>query len=241
MWLLQNKMSVRDDGLLEGFCDFHSHLLPGVDDGIQEMQETLHILMLWEQVGVRRVWLTPHIMEDFPNTPHELKNVFDSVVSVYQGKIQLHLAAENMMDNMFLNRLRENCLLPIGQKGQCLLVETSYYNPPMDMDEIIKQIKERGLTPILAHPERYQYMDMEDYRKWKERGLLLQMNIPSLVGAYGMGGQKKAEKLLDRGMYDLCGTDIHSLIYAEEFLDSIMKKKTFYAIRHLIESQSSSL
>jgi len=231
MWLISNKISVRDSGLLEGFCDCHCHLLPNVDDGVQEMQETLLILSHWEQVGMRDVWLTPHIMEDIPNKTQELKEKCEELKRVIPSGIQLHLAAENMLDNLFLNRLDEGDLLPIGSKGRFLLVETSYYNPPMDMESFFERIKEKRYTPILAHPERYQYMDMKHYKMWKDKGVLLQLNVPSLVGAYGPEVQWKAEKLLEKGMYNYCGTDTHSMRFAEYFLNCKIDKKTVKRVR----------
>lgn len=236
MWLLSNKVLVKDSGLLEGFCDYHSHLLPGVDDGVQEMAETLGILSLWEGVGIKEVWLTPHMMEDIPNTPADLTQQFEKLKATYTGPIRLHLASENMMDRLFMDRLEKCDLLPIGDKEAHLLVETSYYNPPMDMEAIINRVKEKDYVPLLAHPERYQYMDMADYHRWKQKGVLLQLNVPSLIGAYGPVVQKKAKLLLEEGMYDYCGTDTHSLSSAELFLDSLINKKTVERVRRINET-----
>ena len=225
MWLLSNQITVRDSGVLENFCDYHCHLLPGVDDGVEDPEETLRILELWEALGVGEVWLTPHTMEDIPNTPDDLKGRFRTLKTQYKGTIKLHLAAEHMIDNLFLSRLADGVFLPIGKEGRHLLVETSYYNPPINMEMVIRLIKDKGYTPILAHPERYQYMEMDDYRTWKQKGVLLQLNLPSLVGAYGMEAMKKAEKLLKRGMYDCCGTDTHSQESFMYFLDSTVSQK----------------
>lgn len=226
MWLISNKVGVADSGLLEGFRDRHCHLVPGVDDGVKTLEDSLRILEKWNELGVKEVWMTPHIMEDIPNKPEELKEIFDNVESNYSGDIKLHLAAENMLDNLFLTRMDEEIMLPIGSKRKHLLVETSYYNPPMDMDRYFERIKKKGYLPILAHPERYQYMDMRDYRQWKQKGVLLQLNLPSLVGAYGPEVQWKAEQLLEKGMYDYCGTDTHSMRFVEYFLNSKISKKT---------------
>lgn len=236
MWLLSNKVLVKESGLLEGFCDYHSHLLPGVDDGGQEMAETLSILGLWEGVGIKEVWLTPHMMEDIPNTLAELTQRFETLKTTYTGPIRLHLASENMMDRLFLDRLEKRELLPIGNRKAHMLVETSYYNPPMDMEAIINSLKEKDYVPVLAHPERYQYMDKADYLKWKQKGVLLQLNVPSLIGAYGPMVQKKAKLLLEEGMYDYCGTDTHSLSSAELFLDSLINKKTVDRIKRINEN-----
>lgn len=218
---------------MEGFRECHCHLLPAVDDGVKELHETFKILELWQSLGVREVWLTPHIMEDIPNKTLVLKEKCKELKSVIPNGIQLHLAAENMLDNLFLTRLDEGDLLPIGAKGKLLLVETSYYNPPMDMESFFERIKEKRYTPILAHPERYQYMDMKHYKMWKDKGVLLQLNVPSLVGAYGPEVQWKAERLLEKGMYDYCGTDTHSMRFMEYFLNSKISKKMVKKVREI--------
>ena len=225
MWLVSNRVTVIESGLLEGFRDCHCHLLPGVDDGVQEMDETIQILKEWEQAGVKEVWLTPHIMEDIPNKPSVLKEKFEKVKAMYAGSIDLHLAAEHMMDGPFLKRLEDDDVLPIGRDGTRLLVETSYYTPPMNMGHVIDSIKRKGYEPILAHPERYQYMDKNDYKRWKQQGVLMQLNVPSLVGAYGPDVLYKAEWLLKNGMYDFCGSDTHSANQVEMFLNSEINKK----------------
>lgn len=234
MWLISNKVKVGDSGILEGFCDCHCHLLPDVDDGVNELHETQKILEKWQSLGVKEVWLTPHIMEDIPNKPEELKLKFEDLKAVVPEGIELYLAAENMLDNLFLTRLEQKELLPLGKTGAYLLVETSYYNPPMDMPRFFERIKDIGYIPVLAHPERYQYMDMDQYKKWKEKGVKLQLNIPSLIGAYGPEVQRKAEKLLNRGMYDYCGTDTHSLRFVEYFLNSEISKKTVRKVQQII-------
>lgn len=237
MWLLSKKVIVRESGLLEGFRDIHCHLLPGVDDGVQETDETLQILAEWESGGMKEVWLTPHIMEDIPNRVDELRRRFERLTAFYTGNIKLHLAAEHMMDIPFLERLEADDVLPVGKDGKRLLVETSYYIPPMNMDGIMDKIRQKGYEPILAHPERYQYMDFRDYVHWKGKGVLLQLNVPSLVGAYGLEVQAKAKKLLDNGMYDFCGTDTHSKEQVSCFLDSLINKKIVKKVKHLSESQ----
>ena len=226
MWFISDKIKVEDSGLLEGFCDCHCHLVPNVDDGVETLEDSLYILEKWDLLGVKEVWMTPHIMEDIPNKPEVLKEIFENVKAYFLGDAKLHLASENMMDNLFLTRLNEGNLLPIGTDGKHLLVETSYYNPPMDMELFFEKIKVKGYTAILAHPERYQYMDMRHYKMWKNKGVLLQLNVPSLVGAYGPEVQWKAEKLLEKGMYDYCGTDTHSMRFVEYFLNSKISKKT---------------
>ena len=243
MWLVSNKVTVMDSGLLEGFRDCHCHLLPGVDDGVQEVEETIGILNKWEAIGVKEVWLTPHIMEDMPNEPEDLRTRFKELelrLSEEGIHIKIHLAAEHMMDGLFLKRMGSDMLMPLcasedeSYGGGRLLVETSYYIPPMNMENIIESIKKKGYEPILAHPERYQYMGQRDYKQWKQRGVLLQLNLPSLVGAYGPEAKSKAEWMLKEDMYDYCGSDTHSINQVDLFLESEISKKVVKMVKRLI-------
>ena len=170
MWPLKKRISLKESGIFEDFTDCHSHILPGVDDGVQTMEEALEILRLYEELGIKSVWLTPHIMEDMPNTTTHLRERFAELQAAYTGNVELHLAAENMLDNLFEERLGKNDLLPLGGNGDHLLVETSYFNPPMGLNNILLRIKAKGYHPVLAHPERYVYMGESDYRQLKEMG-----------------------------------------------------------------------
>ncbi|MCH5226493.1 MAG: capsular biosynthesis protein [Muribaculaceae bacterium] len=210
MWPFSKKINLEESGIFNGFTDWHSHILPGVDDGIKTMDESLEVLREYEALGFKKVWLTPHIMEDYPNETEALKKKFEELKNNWNGKLEISLAAENMLDNLFEERLQTNDFLPIGENGDHLLVETSYYTPPYAMDEMIEEAQKKGYYIILAHPERYRYMDEKDYLKWKNKELLFQMNILSLVGAYGETARKKAEWLLSKGIIDKLGTDIHS-------------------------------
>ncbi|MCQ2265420.1 MAG: capsular biosynthesis protein [Bacteroidales bacterium] len=197
--------------LLSGFTDYHSHILPGVDDGVKNMEGALDVLAHYEQIGVSAVWCTPHIMEDIPNATDFLRTRFEDLRSAYPGPIQLHLASENMMDALFEERLENNDLLPLCEDQRYLLVETSYFNPPMGMKDLLRQILKKGYFPVLAHPERYEYMNENDYRELKTLGVLFQMNLSSLAGAYGGNAKAKSEWLLKNEMYNIFGSDLHSL------------------------------
>lgn len=228
MWPFRKRVSLKDSGIFEGFTDWHSHILPGVDDGVRTMEESLDILRLYETLGIRSVWLTPHIMEDIPNTTAHLRERFAELQAAYTGKVQLHLAAENMLDNLFEERLEQNDLLPLGEGGNHLLVETSYFNPPVDLFGVLERIKAKGYYPVLAHPERYVYMGEADYRKLKEIGVELQLNLFSLVGGYGKDVERKANRLLKNGIYDMIGSDLHhyravlNSIYLEIYRDMLI-------------------
>lgn len=211
MWSFSKKQTLAESGILRGFTDWHCHILPGVDDGVQTMDEALTILAEYERLGIAEVWLTPHIMEDIPNTTAHLRKRFAELQAAYTGSIALHLAAENMLDPLFEQRLAAGDLLPLGPEGNRLLVETSYFNPPIDLYGMLERIKSAGYHPVLAHPERYLYMSPADYRKLKASGIEFQLNLPSLTGLYGPTAKKKAEALHKHNLYNYSGTDLHSI------------------------------
>ena len=173
------------------------------------MEESLKILSSYEHHGIKEVWLTPHIMEDIPNSTAQLRTRYSELTTAYSGPIILHLASENMLDNLFEERLQQGDLLPIGEDGRQLLVETSYFNPPYGLHDILKRIKSKGYFPVLAHPERYIYMGQKDYQQLKQLDVAFQLNLPSLAGAYGTEAKRKARWLLEKGYYQYIGTDTH--------------------------------
>lgn len=221
-------------GVFEGLTDWHSHILPNVDDGVKSIADSLLILDKYENAGVKNVILTPHIMVDIPNETEKLKGRFEDLRNAYKGKVKLYLASENMIDNLFYSRLEKKDLLTLP--GNRLLVETSYFNPPVDLYSTLIYIKKAGYIPVLAHPERYEYMDRRQYESLFDADIEFQLNIPSLAGFYGRGVQEKAIWLLKEEFYSICGTDLHrkpqltSLLgtsirrsYLEKFSESVLE------------------
>ena len=220
MWPFTRKYDLQSSGFFRDWTDWHCHILPGVDDGIRSMEDALKVLSFYADIGVHEVWLTPHVMEDIPNTPERLRQRFDELLAVYKGPVLLHLAAEHMLDNLFEERFASGDVLPLGTKGDTLLVETSYFNPPMDLDAILRRISREGLRPLLAHPERYVYMDMKDYRRLRESGVEFQLNLLSIFGLYGPEARKKALLFLKEGYYGRVGSDLHRIgVFQEAIAD----------------------
>lgn len=235
MWPFNRTLTLGQSGLLQGLTDCHSHLLPGVDDGVKTMEESLEILALMERQGIRKLWLTPHIMEDYPNTPSDLQHRFAALQAAYQGPIQLQLAAEHMLDALFEERLAAGDVLPLEEDKRYLLVETSYLCPPLDLHHLLQQIQQQGYFPLLAHPERYVYMDKKDYQQLKDLYIDFQLNVPSLIGSYGSDAQRKAQWLLKQGWYAQCGCDTHHRRFWQEGVEkgrldkSVLKAPLFTA------------
>lgn len=231
MELFSKRSLLADSHILNGLTDYHTHLLPGVDDGIPTMEEALEALAGFERHGVKRVWLTPHIMEDTPNTTLHLQARFRELNAVYRGTIELHLAAEYMLDDLFRKRLAKNDLLPL--RGNYLLVETSCFSPPMDMEDIFERVMSGGYFPVLAHPERYIYMTMNDLYRLKTIGVQFQLNLSSIAGVYGRTVRSKAEKLLQKNMYEFIGTDTHSLNHFRYANNTKISRKRINRLRVL--------
>lgn len=207
--LFFNKSLVKQ-GVFNGYTDCHSHILYGVDDGVKTIEDSLTILKQYEEWGVEELWLTPHIQEYIPNETEKLKERYELLMKAYTGSIKVHLSAEYMIDTLFAERFENNDLLFHGTASEHLLVETSYFNPPIGFHDTLNAIMQKGIRPILAHPERYIYMDNDEYDWLHEIGIVFQLNLASLVGAYGETARKKARYLLKRKYYSMSGTDIHS-------------------------------
>lgn len=242
---LKRGVGIGASGVLKGAVDCHSHILPAIDDGSRSTEESLQMLAILEEQGVSEVWLTPHIMEDIPNTPSGLKEAFEAFSALYSGPIKLHLAAENNLDALFRERLASGAtgietdmasrFLCFGERR--LLVETSCLSAPLGMKEMLAAARSQGLELVLAHPERYAYMHGSDYGKLIDNGILFQLNIGSLLGAYGQTAREKAETMLNSGWYSYAGTDCHRAGDLRRLMDSRLDKKIFEPLERLIQNQ----
>ena len=206
---LHKKTSIKASGLLAGSRDFHTHILYGVDDGVKTLEASLEVLSYAESNGVGHIWCTPHIMEDIATPTQFLQERFSCLKDSYKGNIQLHLAAEYMLDTEFEKRLQERDLMPLYD--DVILVETSTTMPPYNFMETLQDIMSKGYRPMLAHPERYRYLTMNDYERLDSYGVHFQLNLPSIVGYYGDSAQKKAVQMLKNGWYKVAGSDCHRL------------------------------
>ena len=206
------KKSLPDD-LFSQATDVHSHLLPGVDDGFRSREQSLTALQYLEELGFRQMILTPHVMQEYETNRREyLTFQFEEFQKVVESRcsIRLHLAAEYMLDAKFPTH-KQDGWLTLGNKDTFILVETSYMYKEADMEENLYNLMLEGYTPVIAHPERYQYASKETYDQWIDSNYKLQLNLMSLADGYGRPSQEKALYLLDKDMYTYVGTDLHQL------------------------------
>ncbi len=189
----------------------HSHLVPGVDDGADTLDSSLQMIKGLIALGYHKIITTPHIRPDyFPNTPDTILTGFAKLKKavVKEGlDIELECAAEYFVDFEFRDVIEKDDLLTFS--GKHLLIELSTFSPPPNLYDSIFQLRIKGFRPIIAHPERYAYFKVDEFRKLKDFGCLLQVNTMSLTGHYGKPVKELAIKLLKADLVDFLGTDMH--------------------------------
>ena len=212
--------------------DMHSHLIPGIDDGSQSMDETIAMLAKFESLGYSKVITTPHIMSDsYPNTPEIILNGLEKVRNEMQRlgmKIQLDAAAEYYFDETLIPLIKNKELLTFGDNY--VLIEFGFHTPPQYVDKVFFDLKTMGYRVVVAHFERYMYYlgNIDQAIEWREKGINIQLNLNSLSGNYGPAIKKQAEALIDAQAIDFVGTDCHRiehLMILEESMNSKYFKK----------------
>lgn len=209
--------------------DMHSHILPGLDDGADTLEDSLVMVQALQTMGYRKLIMTPHIMNDFyKNTPagiRERLQLLNNAVKEAGIKMELDCAAEYYLDEGLSEKLAAGEeLLTFGDNY--LLFETSFLNEPLNLREAIFQMCAKGYKPVLAHPERYSYFygKFADLVALRELGVLFQPNLNSLTGYYASGAKDVAEKLIDEGMVDFLGSDAHSLKHTDSLKKVLCSK-----------------
>lgn len=210
--------------ILNGLTDCHAHVLPEVDDGSRSMEESIEMLHHLEELGVKRMILTPHISEKYnKNNFSSLFKQLNCVKKLYNGKILLNLGAEYMLDDHFNEILRAEKLIEIYDKH--VLVEIPLNSTPMLHTNNLYEILDKGYYVVLAHPERYLYCDDAIYKHLKSKGIKLQLNLFSLNGKYGRRVERVARHFLENDFYDLMGSDIHRVEEDFKNIDKLTLKK----------------
>jgi tyrosine-protein phosphatase YwqE len=193
--------------------DLHSHFIPGIDDGSQNMEESLTLLRGMADLGYKKVITTPHIMVDaYKNTPEIITSGLEDVrQAIVQAGIEIEIdaAAEYYLDDGFLLLLEKGNLMPVND--EYLLFETSYISKPLQLEEMIFEIGAAGYTPLMAHPERYRYIrnPEKEYTRLKDLGVKFQVNLNSFGGHYGKSAQTLVSFIKEKGMIDFLGSDVH--------------------------------
>ena len=192
----------------------HSHLLPGIDDGSPDMQTSLQLIRGMTELGYSKLITTPHIMWDmYKNTREVILDKLEQLRAAVKAEglaVEINAAAEYFLDDYVAGLLRKNDPL-LTVSGKMVLVEFSLAQPSMSLKDILFEMQMQGYQPIIAHPERYIYLEhnKDFYEELKEIGCLFQLNLLSLTNHYGKSVHELAQYLIKKGHYDLVGTDLH--------------------------------
>lgn len=212
--------------------DMHSHLLPGLDDGVATLQDAVSFIQQLHELGYQKLITTPHVLSGlYPNSPETILPKLNELKQALQQQnipVQIEAAAEYMVDADFETYIQSGKpLLTFGENN--ILIEMSYVSPSTNIEQVIFNLRMKGLQPVLAHPERYNYYhrNFEKYERLKDLGCIFQVNLLSLSGYYGKMVKITAEKLMKNNMIQLAGTDLHHQRHIDA-LKQLIKVENIY-------------
>ncbi len=226
---------------LKGFVDIHNHILPGIDDGAKTVEDSIAMIREFDSIGVTHFIATPHIMNDYyPNTPEIIRSshsrLRNELIERDLDHITVEAAAEHMIDGHFEAILKRKDVIPLSK--DYLLIEMSYLQASMNLEESLGHIASAGFFSVMAHPERYAYWHgiKSTYRKHRKDNVRFQLNLLSLSDYYGKDIQREAHRLLDLNMYDFTGSDIHNLRQLEMLKRIEVTQKIMDQVNPLIQN-----
>lgn len=211
--------------------DVHCHILPGVDHGSQNVEQSIEMLRAERDMGITRVILTSHVTaETFENTPDTLRPAFEILKQAVAetediSHMKLYLSAEYRMDEFWDKQYTLGN--QIAMPGNYILMENSFHQELLGLDELLFDLKVKGYKPILAHPERYIYYAQRKQRleQLHNTGTKFQVNLLSLAGYFGQHCRETALWLVKRGMVDMLGSDMHGMEHVKVIQDYINSKE----------------
>lgn len=205
------------------YFDLHVHLLPQVDDGAADLDEAVEMVRALAASGYAGAALTPHLRTDlFPNRPETLRRKAEElarVVASVEPEFELVPGAEHYLDERIFDLIVKGEGVPLGGKGSVYLIEVPMEGPVPWLEDRIFRLRLKGITPLLAHPERCAvFRDVDLARRLVDSGAHLQLDLGSIGGAFGRAASSLASELLAAGLYSVAGTDLHDAATAREDL-----------------------
>tara|TARA_R110000796_G_scaffold252631_3_gene389352 strand:- start:11204 stop:11941 length:738 start_codon:yes stop_codon:yes gene_type:complete len=222
------------------FVDIHNHILPGIDDGAKNINESIALLKEFSEIGIERFIATPHIMDNYyPNSPDTIQKSLsllkNELITNNLTDISIDAAAEHMIDANFEDLLDKGEVMPIN--NNYLLIEMSYLQSSINFNEAITRIGAKRFFPILAHPERYSYLhNTSKYEKYKRNGILFQVNLLSLGTYYGSSIKKVAMNLIEKKQVDFIASDVHNLNHLNELKKIKVSQKEIDLLLPIIDN-----
>lgn len=201
--------------------DFHSHILPGLDDGATDLENAVELTAAMKGWGFEKITCTPHINALYRNTPDTIRTSFEALqeaLDINGIEVELAMSAEyRLVPETWPEVLEKNWILPIEDKYILTELpisrreEMGYIKPVEEFRRLISM----GLTPILPHPERYFYLSHDELLRYIDAGAVIQCNYGSLAGLYGPEAQARALAIVNEGLVTFYGTDMHNLKYVK--------------------------
>ncbi|MCL9805121.1 histidinol phosphatase [Flavobacterium amniphilum] len=228
LFFKKNKVRLKDI-IPSGYTDIHSHLLPAIDDGAKNIEDTLQLVNSLKSFGFESFITTPHTFSGFyDNTKAGIQQT-ESETKIALEKNNIHnnfkAASEYLLDDHFISLCKKGEILTL--KDNLVLVEMSYLNAPIHLYDLLFEMQVAGYKPVLAHPERYMFYHkkIDEYKKLKNAGCQLQLNLLSTVGYYGNEVMEVANQLLKNNLIDFVGSDVHHQKHIESFSKKIEIKE----------------
>ncbi len=207
--------------------DIHSHLIPNVDDGSKSVEETFMLIKEADRAGITDIILTPHYIvnsyEQNANTLILLKDKLQQILDKDKINVKLHIGMEVYITDNLIDLLKQNKLLTLAN-SKYLLMELPLNTHVQYEDIIIFKLIENNIIPIIAHPERYKFIqeNPDKVEELIESGCLMQSNIGSILGIYGNHAKQTFKYLLKKDLIHFLGTDTHR----KDTIYPLLKKAT---------------
>lgn len=232
MYSIFKKKYYLKDIIPNNYIDIHNHILMGLDDGAKTIEETNRLIDLMKSINISASIPTPHTFTGlWNNTPKSIKTSYDLVIRNSENSTFLKgYASEYMLDLNLIETVKKETLLCMFENY--ILIEFNLFYYPVNLYEMLFELKLHNYKIVIAHPERYLYLhnSINKYRKLKEFGVYFQLNLLSLIGYYGKEIQAMAEVLLHNGLYDFTGTDIHN----ERQISQLATKTISFSKRNIL-------
>lgn len=228
------------------FTDIHCHVIPGVDDGSPDVETSIDLLSHMADWGLTRIYGSPHSTQDtFENTPQTISKPASELIAAvakHELPIELNIHMEYRLDRFFMKQFEDGNLISLP--GKYLLVENAFSNETWGFESLLHKIRNAGYTPILAHPERYRYYSQNHryrYGELHDYGLYFQVNLLSLAGHYGSLERETALYMLEHGLVQFVGTDLHRKSHVVSIENYLKSSKFRKDIKYLEKLQNDEL
>lgn len=220
--------------------DIHCHVLPGIDDGSPDVATSVELIERMQSWGIKRIIASPHItfqtFENDESTISAAQAALQQALNERGNNIELSHSAENRIDDMLLKNIENDTVITLPDKR--VLIENSFMLEPWNLDTLLFDLQVKGFRPILVHPERYPYYyrHKERYEQLHNAGAAFQINLLSLAGYYGKAERQIADYLIEKGLVDYVGTDLHRRAHADS-IEEYLSSKDYLKHREALEGK----